>query len=235
MSGETVYLTIANDIKQRIVQGTLNPGDILPSENDLKIQYSASRETVRKGLKTLMDDGFVNSFPGKGYFVAKPEYGRFMLDFVEESKGTEIKRVKMIEPDEEVRHALGIAKGKMVIEMGRVVLADEKPVAYDLKYLPYDKGQPVIEGEIDYYANARLPEIAAAVTAPFAFFTNIEISSMPASTELADILECDPGDALLVSKRFLIDRDNRPIGFGIKYMTNDYGPLKGSSGNAWGE
>ncbi|WP_194891307.1 GntR family transcriptional regulator [Catenulispora pinisilvae] len=52
--------------------GTLVPGQQLPSERSLIGQLGASRNTVRLALTRLIADGEVRSEHGRGYFVCEP-------------------------------------------------------------------------------------------------------------------------------------------------------------------
>lgn len=42
------------ELEQQIVQGDYQPGDLLPSENQLVETYNVSRETIRKALNLLI-------------------------------------------------------------------------------------------------------------------------------------------------------------------------------------
>jgi DNA-binding GntR family transcriptional regulator len=52
----------------------LGPGDQLPSESDLVQHHGLARETVRRAVKLLRDEGRVITLPGRGTFV--PPEGR---------------------------------------------------------------------------------------------------------------------------------------------------------------
>lgn len=58
------YQEVAEEIRQKIADGTYSPGDELPSIEKLMEQYDVSRTTVRAALKLLTDDGLLN--PGRG-------------------------------------------------------------------------------------------------------------------------------------------------------------------------
>lgn len=64
-----IFLTLYNDFAERIDSGALKPGSKLPSENELAATYQISRETVRKGLNLLAQNGYINKVKGKGSFV----------------------------------------------------------------------------------------------------------------------------------------------------------------------
>jgi GntR family transcriptional regulator, trehalose operon transcriptional repressor len=63
------YLTIYQDLAAQIQKGTYQPMDILPSENELADLYDTSRETIRKALHLLSQNGYIQKVRGKGSIV----------------------------------------------------------------------------------------------------------------------------------------------------------------------
>lgn len=63
------FLTIYNEIVEKIQSGDLKPNTKLPSENELVEQYDTSRETIRKALTMLSQNGYIQKIRGKGSFV----------------------------------------------------------------------------------------------------------------------------------------------------------------------
>ena len=228
-SGEPLYMTITNDLKSAICSGEMNPGDMLQSENELAARYGTSRTTVRKSMQLLEHEGLIYSWQGKGYFVAQPVHDTFSIHFSEEERGFDVsyRKVNVIMPDEEIQSALQIGPRQMVIEILRIIRRRDVPVALDVKYIPYDKGTPVLEKELSY---AVFPEIAAAKTAPFAFHTEMKISAGLPTERVAGVLGCPMDAPLLTVYHILVDQNDRRVGYGIKYMLPDYGPLCARSG-----
>ena len=66
---------VADQLRQHIVQGTLAPGDRLPSEADLSSHFAVSRGTVREALRTLSSEGLISTTRGGsgGSFAAVPQ------------------------------------------------------------------------------------------------------------------------------------------------------------------
>ena len=60
---------IVEEIGAEIREGKLQEGDRLPSERDLADRFKVSRMTVRSALQTLLSEGLIVSYPGRGYFV----------------------------------------------------------------------------------------------------------------------------------------------------------------------
>jgi GntR family transcriptional regulator, trehalose operon transcriptional repressor len=63
------YLTIYQNLADQIQKGTYQPMDILPSENELADLYDTSRETIRKALHLLSQNGYIQKVRGKGSIV----------------------------------------------------------------------------------------------------------------------------------------------------------------------
>jgi GntR family transcriptional regulator len=66
-----IYRQIAEDLRQQIESGELQPGQQLQTELELRKRYGASRNTVRDAIKWLMNLGLVETRPGQGTFVVE--------------------------------------------------------------------------------------------------------------------------------------------------------------------
>lgn len=60
---------IAGSLRREIEAGTFQPGDKLPSENELTRIHSVSRTVVREAISALRSDGLVEAKKGAGVFV----------------------------------------------------------------------------------------------------------------------------------------------------------------------
>ncbi len=68
-------------LKSRILDGSLGPGEKLPSEADLIEEYAVSRTVIREAVTRLRTEGLVETFQGRGSFVlAVPEPTSFQLE-----------------------------------------------------------------------------------------------------------------------------------------------------------
>src|ERR1700722_8937835 len=66
---QPLYLQVADELEEQIRSGDLPPGSQLPTEDDLRDKYRASRNTVRDAIKRLVGQGPVETRPGQGTFV----------------------------------------------------------------------------------------------------------------------------------------------------------------------
>lgn len=67
-----VYVQLAGILRGRIEAGEFVPGRALPSETTLMQEYGLARETVRKGVRVLRDEGLVQIVQGRGAYVVDP-------------------------------------------------------------------------------------------------------------------------------------------------------------------
>jgi len=66
-----MYRQIAEDLREQVESGRLQPGQQLPTELELREHYDASRNTVRDAIKSLTTLGLVETRPGQGTFVVQ--------------------------------------------------------------------------------------------------------------------------------------------------------------------
>lgn len=64
-----LYRIIADDIKEKILQGEMRADDPIPTQIELAKIYQASEITTRRALAELVDEGLIYRIRGKGTFV----------------------------------------------------------------------------------------------------------------------------------------------------------------------
>jgi len=227
-----VYLKIVEDIKKKINSAALKPGDLVSSEAALCKEYGASRMTVRKGLAILTGEGYIYSIPGKGNFVQKPELNKYTIYYDEKNNSINtVDQIKLLEvniimPDEKLAADLHITRNKNVIVIRRLFYTDGAPMAYDVKYLLYQKGMPIVEKEIEH---ATFPEMLSRSVPLFALKKELVIHAMIPGDEIKRYLNIYDELALLVVEQKLYNNENKPMGLGITYYRGDYIKLQGIS------
>ena len=61
--------TVAGELETRILEGSLKPGDRLPSERDLAVELGVSRPSLREAIQKLASKGLLTTRHGGGTFV----------------------------------------------------------------------------------------------------------------------------------------------------------------------
>lgn len=65
------YRAVSDDLRRRIVAGSLEQGDILPTETELANRFGVHRSTIREGLRQLEQEGLLRR-DGKKLLVSMP-------------------------------------------------------------------------------------------------------------------------------------------------------------------
>ena len=73
MPETTGYAEIAEDLRRQIQDGTLQPGDTMPSFKKLVAQYGVAITTVNRAYRLLKREGLTVAKPGVGTVVASPD------------------------------------------------------------------------------------------------------------------------------------------------------------------
>jgi DNA-binding FadR family transcriptional regulator len=72
------YQAIVERYAERIVDGELAPGDRLPREEDLALEFKMSRGVAREAIRALQERGLVRVTHGRGQFVSDREQWRVL-------------------------------------------------------------------------------------------------------------------------------------------------------------
>lgn len=227
-----VYIEIVEDIKGKINKGELKPGDDLPSETALCGEYDTSRMTVRKSLGILSNEGYIYSVPGKGYFVDKPQCNKYtifydeMNNLINNVDNAKLLSVDIIMPDKELSGNLQISRNKKIIMISRVFYTDGEPVAYDVKYLMYQKGMPIVENEIE---QATFPEMISKSVPLYPLKKELIMYAKIPDERTRRMLNICNELALFVVEQKFYDSKDKPMALGITYFRGDYIKLQGIS------
>lgn len=91
---EPIYVQIVNQIKNAIMSGELQPGELLPSLRGLASDLRISIITTKRAYEELERDGFIETVAGKGCYVKSQN-----VDFIKEQvmKDTEDLLIKACE------------------------------------------------------------------------------------------------------------------------------------------
>ena len=137
------YHRLADWLRQQIREGTLQPGDQLPTEAGLCEQFGVSRGTVRQAIQLLVQEGLVEREQGRGSFVKAPRRRAFftLTGFRQEMRRqgiipeTRVLAAEVISADLTTAQKLGLDEGEPIIHIERLHLAHEHPILYDKRLL----------------------------------------------------------------------------------------------------
>jgi GntR family transcriptional regulator, trehalose operon transcriptional repressor len=151
------FIKIKEELEELIRSGQMVAGSLLPSENELAERYSASRETIRKALNLLAEEGFIHKVQGKGSIVLDVSKFDFpisgLVSFKEISKKmghrarTMVEEFKKLNPTAEIKKKMRLESNEAVWKIYRVREIDGEKIILDKDFL-IEKFAPLLTKEI---------------------------------------------------------------------------------------
>lgn len=206
-----IYQVIEKDIREKVLNGDYQQGDMIPSETELSQKYSVTRMTVRQALNNLVVDGYLYRHKGRGTFVCfnKVEKSHDKLfSLTENIKGiednviTKVIGINIIQADELIATRLQLETGDNLFYIERIKSSNSKPLVYERLYLPvnmYHSVEPSIfeDSFYDYVSNVLCWKISNS-------FEAIEARAL--TKKVADLMHVKEGEpSLYVSKVAYLD------------------------------
>ncbi|MEH7331945.1 trehalose operon repressor [Neobacillus drentensis] len=139
------YLTIYNTIVEQIKSGEIPPQTLLPSENELSEQFNTSRETIRKALNVLSQNGYIQKVRGKGSIVIDlskfdfPVSGLVSFKELAQKMGRKPKTIvnefSLIKPETYIRQQLHLSSKDLVWKVVRTREMGGEKIILDKDFL----------------------------------------------------------------------------------------------------
>lgn len=79
------FMVVADDLRDAIAHGRYQPGDRIPSANELAQQYEVSPVTVQAAFKELKNEGLLEGRQGAGTFVTEASTATNLVDAIREA------------------------------------------------------------------------------------------------------------------------------------------------------
>lgn len=213
-----MYAQIQQQLLDMIRSGKVQPGDLLPSEEELGRMHNISRMTARQALQALKIQGFAVRQKGKGTFVARPKMEKditHLSGFSAEMRSLGMKPSSQVlaaeiiaATDDEVTSSLALDRGTKIFRLCRLRMADSLPLALEESHLPLAKF-PGIE-KIDFSRHSLYQTLHERYGVRFAVTDEI-LEARTASRHEAQLLEIPLRSCLLVISRTLWSVDGEPL------------------------
>lgn len=138
------YQQLYEILRQKIILGEWNPGDMIPPESELIETYQVSRNTVRQVLDILVNEGYIYRQRGKGTYIAHPTLEQTtsrIISFTEDMRqrgfdpGTNVLDAAIIPAPQDIAEQLQIPPDEELVKIKRLRLADGEPMSIEESYL----------------------------------------------------------------------------------------------------
>ena len=108
-----IYLQIADQIRERVLDGDWRAGERIPSIRELAVELGVNPNTVTKSYQRLMDRGIISSRRGLGYFVGDDAREQALQEMKAEFLRDEVPRIVR------TMQLLGIGLDELAAHLGR--------------------------------------------------------------------------------------------------------------------
>ena len=198
---EFLHEVVSSALKSRIASRELLPGELLPGELVLAHEFGVSRSVVRQSLRSLQEEGLVQTAPGRGSIVSqKNELHRdaqHLEGLSAQMRALGVRITTIVVSLEQVKSAgRALAFGTMTCyRVERVRQADGAPVAFIRTYLPVRVGEVLTA---DVLADGSLHDSMRLLAGTDVLGGDRQIRAVAATGQIADHLGLDVGAPVLL-------------------------------------
>jgi GntR family transcriptional regulator len=227
LSPVPLYAQIKDILRARILDGSYQPHQQMPSESEMMAAFNVSRITVRQALNDLQNEGHIFRIHGKGTFVSKPKafqdlgrlqgFGEAMREHGYESFNR-VLSLKSVTPPPAVAERLQLPKRGKVTEIRRLRFLNREPISLDISYLPTTLGQRLAKHDL------ATRDIFVILENDFGLalgHADLQIDSTLADETLAPLLKVEEGAPVLHIERTTHLADGTPIDHEHLYYRGD--------------
>lgn len=218
-----------DQIKTNIVQGIWADCTKLPTEYELMEQLKISRDTLRKALLKLAEEGYIYRKAGDGTFVrsSKSLYRLNALESFSEqmrargmAPSSTVLGVELLEPPQPVAMEMQLRTGEKTYAVTRIRQADGRVMALESTYISASLC-PGIDQKID--ANASLYELYKNTYRLKIEHGDFRLQAKNCDAETAKVLGIRPGDAMLEMLCVVYAERNEPLYYvNCQYIGENY-------------
>jgi GntR family transcriptional regulator len=218
---------ISQWLRKKIEESVYKPDEKLPSENELATMFDVSRVTIRRALQSLESDSVIYRCQGLGSFVSDnraPHNLVRLTDFNEDmmkagmQASSEVREFKTVEAPDWLAGILNIMPGSKVLQIDRLRLGNDVPVAYDSTWLPIFYGQLLDREELKGTTIYRILEEKYNIPVLRGCY---HISAESADDRLASELRVEKNAPLLLIDRTSYTIGEKPLYYQKRYYRSD--------------
>jgi DNA-binding GntR family transcriptional regulator len=223
-----LHAQISDQLRELILTGAWPPHHRLPPEHELAELLAVARGTLKRGLKTLVDEGMLVQVQGRGTFVtsgalARPvEHDRLSLADALRVQGmsstTIVHAHEVVEPPPPIARFLQLPPGARTFRLGRVRHADGVPVAYFVNYLRTDLCPDFSDEQLARESLYALVEAACGLRIAAGRRT---LEARAADADRAELLETPVGTPLQYFEQVTYLEDGRPVEYSEAWIRSD--------------
>ncbi|WEX07201.1 phosphonate metabolism transcriptional regulator PhnF [Chelativorans sp. AA-79] len=225
--GISRWRQVGEALMREIDQGLLGPGDKLPAEFDLAERFGVARQTVRRALSHLRNEGVIDVQLGRGTFVSERvfEYRIAAQRTFEENlldsamiPSRDLLSIQLVPATKGIAKNLKLEAGSPVLFVVTVNKADEVPVVLGYIFFPHAR-IPKLEGILARIAAEKRSFSLAAALADAGVLrarrTFIRLKSRLPLAEETEVLSLPPLETVVETTSMSADDEGNPVFYSI--------------------
>ncbi|MBX3577183.1 MAG: GntR family transcriptional regulator [Rhizobiaceae bacterium] len=211
-----LYAQVRESLVRRLIEGSWQPGQLIPSEVDLARELGVSQGTIRKALDVMTAEKLLIRRQGRGTFVAAPEESRILFQFfrlVPDQGEPTFPESRVLRVDRDVATAaeradLELSEAAPVIRIERVRTLAGRPAIVETITLSAERfagfeALPGVPNNVYRLYSERWGITIAGASE--------KLKAGAATPADAGELSCAPGTPLLEIHRVAHDLEDRPV------------------------
>jgi GntR family transcriptional regulator len=227
-----LYYQLGSVLREKIVSGELAPGDRIPTEAELSLEYGVSRITVRQALAAMEEDGLIRREAGRGTFVTEhASYTETMKmegsldDLISMGLQTEVRflELRSVQATPEQARTLDVAPQSPLLRCTRLRLHRDEPFSYVVILLPDEIGKRIPKADWKKGVILRVLEDKLGLPITDADQT---VRAAMADAQLAQLLGTRIGAPLLSVDRVVRTTGGKPVESVHTFYRSDIYSLK---------
>jgi GntR family transcriptional regulator len=218
LDGGPLYKGVQRALMEQLATGDLKPGQLIPSERQLAMEYNVSIGTLRKAIDELVENRILIRQQGKGTFVASHDRERLLFYFFHIVPQKGVKSYPLVESvffhkavaDDEVAARLKIAVGTPTFHIRNKLSLLDEVISIDDITLDQARFEKLNVAQFKERPNTiyNLYQEAFGITV---VRTDERLRAEAASVDHAKLLKVAVGTPVLTIRRTAFDMRDEPV------------------------
>jgi GntR family transcriptional regulator len=216
-----LYYQIELQLREAFESGRYQPGDRLPTEQELQRAYGVSRVTIRTALHRLEEDGLISTQRGRGSFVTNQanlnsqierdasQLLAFEEDLLRHSAHprADVLALERVPAPQRIAALLDLAPQTEVTRVRRLGWVDDEPLWIESRYFHPSVADALTEQDL---RGASVTALLQAAVGETVTSSRLRISAGAATADQAKHLALRAGDPVLINE-FAVYASGRPV------------------------
>jgi GntR family transcriptional regulator len=227
------YFRIASLLRNKILSGQHEPGERLPTADEMAEQFAVSKITIRTALSRLQAEGLIKSMRAKGSFVSEsvPVPKQFIVtgrvfNIVQDAERYEVKAFEVQSTKvgetricKDIQNFLGLSNGDEIAFSRRIRLLKGVPIWFLENFFTQDIGKYLTKRDLSKKPLLKILKEKAGIKVGRG---EMYLEAVPAESDVAEFLNCQAYDPLFHIQVYYWLSSGEPLELANAYLRAEY-------------